>query len=625
MIKKTTQMKTKYVEFLLESYLRTSAKLNNILQNVDDPIAIKFIDLIDMDVKTAYNGLDVKSGTNDKITFLPDSQFNNKLSLVSSYHDLIKDTNDTSGVGRIINKILKDNNIKFTDIELERFVTKFKSVVDAERVKDDRVRVVKGVEIVKWYDESTYAYPRGGTLWNSCMRHDYCSRYFDIYVKNENVSLVILLDDEEKLVARALLWDNVEEGGGTGKRYLDRIYYLKEENKVFLNEWAKNNLKIDLNYQNVISNMSVKMDNLSFSQYPYVDTFRYCNEKESKLYSYDDDDYNMVFDRTDGGYRGSTKVWSEYLQTYLDDDDAVWSSRHDSYLDRNNACYSEWSSEWFTEDEVSYNNYLEDYISDELETVNVITRSEWVVRGGFLQKDEDEESFPVEHRSINKIGSQWYVNDIIVVVDGESKLKSETIMYVAADISDEDLSTNTDMVNLIKCLGITKIPIDILRCFDANIYHKYMYKMKYYPIEDYINELNPTDIDEAFRISMKSNYTDLFFKKIVFYRPDLLSGELVESSKKEWTQKASKHLSNRIDDYIRALYADSKNTEMIRNPLLNILLHPWDFEKNYENIEHLLYKYSGESRVKMLIRDLARELSYEGCSNITLNVIKCLI
>lgn len=621
MIKKTTQMKTKYVEFLLESYLRTSTKLNNILQNVDDPIASKFIDLIDMDVKTAFNGLDIKSGTNNKITFLSDSQFNNKLSLVSSYHDLIKDTNNSSGIGRIVNSILKDNNIRFTDSEVERFVTKFKSVVDSERVKDDRVRVIKGDDIIKWYNEDTYASPKGGTLWNSCMRHDSCSGYFDIYVKNENVSLVILLDDNEELVARAILWDNVEENGEDGKRYLDRIYYLKEENKVFLNEWVKNNLKIDLNYQDGISDMSVKLSNVSFSQYPYVDTFRYCSEEESKLYSYDNVEYNMIFDRTDGEYRGMSgaRIWSEYCQAYLSDDDAVWSDKHNSFLDRNDSCYSEWSSDWLTEDEAIYNEYLEDYIWDGLDRVSVITKYEWTIRGGFLQKDEDEEMFPVEYKSMTEIDSQWYVNDCLVVIDGESRLKTETILYVS-DFSDEDLSTNKDMVNLIKCLGITKIPIDILRCFTTNIYHKYMYKLKYYTIEDYLKELKPTDIDEAFRISMKSHYTDLFLKILVFYKPDLLNGELLESSKKEWTQRASQYLKDNAFDYF-----SDKNSSAIKKPIFNILLHPWDFQKYYKEIDHLLTNRYQKARVKMILVDLLRELTNQGCSATTCSIMKCFI
>ena len=67
-----------YYHFLLESVLFTSGYFEEILKTIDDKIAQDFLELINKDIKTQYNAIDL-SDTNDRLHFVSDNQFQNKI------------------------------------------------------------------------------------------------------------------------------------------------------------------------------------------------------------------------------------------------------------------------------------------------------------------------------------------------------------------------------------------------------------------------------------------------------------------------------------------------------------------------------------------------------------------
>ena len=71
-------MISNYKTFLIESILHTSDELLDILYEIDHPISNDFISLIDSDIETSYNLLNL-TDKNDKISFLPDEQAQRKL------------------------------------------------------------------------------------------------------------------------------------------------------------------------------------------------------------------------------------------------------------------------------------------------------------------------------------------------------------------------------------------------------------------------------------------------------------------------------------------------------------------------------------------------------------------
>lgn len=200
-----------YYEFLLETILLTSQNFEDIIRDIDDDIASDFLLLINKDIKTSYNALDI-TNSDDSISFVSDNQFNTKVKSGINPLDLFLDTNNKSSSGRIIRKILKDNGKEYTDVQISNFVDKFKASYQknkSKKEKRDPIRLVSGEEIKFWYLVDNYCDKtnRGhGTLGKSCMRYTHCQSYLDIYVKNPDVCQLLILTDVidgvEKLLAR---------------------------------------------------------------------------------------------------------------------------------------------------------------------------------------------------------------------------------------------------------------------------------------------------------------------------------------------------------------------------------------------------------------------------------------
>jgi hypothetical protein len=128
-----------------------------------------------------------------------------------------------------------------------------------------------------------------GNLGKSCMRNKSMQKALNFYVKN-NVSIVVVIDDKNKIHARALLWDNVKSTKlKTPFTYLDRVYAktdtlcslfydLAEENKwkrypsTTVNQMNKSYYKKDI----IVAGMC---------HLPYNDTFRYLYPKDNLLAS----------------------------------------------------------------------------------------------------------------------------------------------------------------------------------------------------------------------------------------------------------------------------------------------------------------------------------------------------
>lgn len=178
-----------YYEFLLESILLTSDGLADIIKSIDDPIAQKFHGLINKDVKTKFNIVNL-TDTNDKLSFIPDSQATTKIKSGIDPSDLFNDKVNQTTIGRVVRGILTDNSIPYTDREIEKFVNKFKAAYDSSKIKNSKVeqiRIVKGEDIRYWYLSDRYCEETSsgkGSLGKSCMRYQSCQQFLDIYVNN---------------------------------------------------------------------------------------------------------------------------------------------------------------------------------------------------------------------------------------------------------------------------------------------------------------------------------------------------------------------------------------------------------------------------------------------------------
>ena len=190
-------------------------------------------------------------------------------------------------------KIEYDSGFNINDKDIERFVDRMSAYIKLTMGNDDsEMLLVQGEEIRWWYSEENYASLGVGELGNSCMADPDCASYFDIYCSIDNVSLLILLNSEKKLIGRALVWKLT-----SGRFFMDRVYSIIAKDKyVFYSYAQKKNWmykQIELGEKKVIIDgqgyevdkikLEVQLESWNFGEYPYLDTLFYLDTNSGLL------------------------------------------------------------------------------------------------------------------------------------------------------------------------------------------------------------------------------------------------------------------------------------------------------------------------------------------------------
>lgn len=327
--------KTNYVfrDVLLSSYVQSVAmQLSNDLEmegtcayaSNGQRVKIKEIDqsnLLDLTNKlTSWNKVYVTNILKDKseIVIIYWEASGRKFYTLAERKYLYKDINSVKqsevAVGRFTRALLKKAGVKFTDKEIEQFVTEYKTIMRLKKDSFKNFEIVSGDDIKYWYLEDNYK-STNGTMGSSCMRYKRCSGYLEIYCKNENqVSLIILKakDEDDKICGRALLWTDI-----SGRKFMDRIYINDSSHEKLFIEFAISNgyyYKLNQNYHTgepIVYNrvtldredsiVEVSLENTNFYMYPYMDTMKYYSESKGILSSDDSCDYDYCLEDTNGG------------------------------------------------------------------------------------------------------------------------------------------------------------------------------------------------------------------------------------------------------------------------------------------------------------------------------------
>lgn len=193
----------------------------------------------------------------------------------------------TCSPGKIANKLF---NGHYTAVEVEEFTTLFKKHTTAKE-STYGVKIVEGALIAHYYNENMYSIKKeerkmtmleaerraldalhgrihrpadnveevvelnngmdainrgGGSLWQSCMKYARCYNQIQTYSLNpRTIKLLVVLDNEGKLAARAVLWYHEN-----GNIYLDRVYAMNEKARIDLFNWAEARKFINIYYGN---------------------------------------------------------------------------------------------------------------------------------------------------------------------------------------------------------------------------------------------------------------------------------------------------------------------------------------------------------------------------------------
>lgn len=263
-------------------------------------------------------------------------------------------------IGRWVRHVFTDvRKESISNTDLENFVTAYKMVYGLKDQKDDqeddRLELVSGEEIRKWYLDDNYEKDCETTdLGKSCMRYERCQEYFDIYVKNPEVCKLLILKSEtetDKICARALLWtiDNTSRGYDN-ELYLDRIYFVDVDDVEYYYNWCKKN-GVKLAYDNYRMGSEIKalkyfadvnLGEHEYKTFPYIDTFGYYNPYEYML-TQEEDRESYKVQQTDGTFIPlSERVYSEREGDYINKEDAEWCDDVDDWLPREDTVYLEY-------------------------------------------------------------------------------------------------------------------------------------------------------------------------------------------------------------------------------------------------------------------------------------------
>ncbi len=350
-------------------------------------------------------------------------------------HD-IKSRSDIK-LGRLVNALLPG---KFSDKEIEEFVNKFKATKDKV---GERFELVSGDDINTWYNWENYS-KMEGTLGNSCMAKK--SGIFNIYIENPEIcQLLILLNEEDKLIGRALIWKlkslNIHKSEEE-VIFMDRQYTILDSDVEKFRNYAKekgwsyksyNNHHSfgTINYKGEDKNvsMTIEVKQKDYRRYPYMDTFRRYNHETGLLYNDDDQDSGnegqYILDDTGGGYTEiEGGVWSEWHDRMIPEDEAVYSDPYGDHLlrdyavrvdvgssrrrgwyhqDDDDIVYDEHSDEYVHVDDAVYSDIYGNWIWDE-KSVKTVTE---------IHSDGDVDSFDAQY-------SYYRDRDIVKIIGTEA-------------------------------------------------------------------------------------------------------------------------------------------------------------------------------------------------------------
>lgn len=196
--------------------IRISKKLQQLLVYVEFNINNFFGDIDYVDV----------SSSPDTVTYIP----GDRIARLDRNDDV---WNNKYRQEMRIGKFLQILNPYTDKINLDRKINSYKSIYNGLILNKYKFSMVQGEDIRKWYDERNY-YPGAGSLNRSCMRK--AMDKLDIYCENpDKVGLLIMLDEDNKLMGRALVW-HVDEPNVV---FMDRAYTVYQEDQQTFQNFAE--------------------------------------------------------------------------------------------------------------------------------------------------------------------------------------------------------------------------------------------------------------------------------------------------------------------------------------------------------------------------------------------------
>jgi hypothetical protein len=472
-------------------------------------------------VKDTYTLID-KTDKNDMISYVQTSRFYREYPNGILSPDLEKERGYTMksskfwksgrtpnyGIGRWVRHIF--NDVRQTPIkneDLESFVNAYKSTYDTMAKRSEKFELVKGEDIRYWYLEDRYE-EVSGQLGNSCMRYAKCQKYLDIYVETpESCSLLILKGETpDKIVGRALIWTIHEGPNVAGRKFMDRIYTIKDSDKLLFEAYAKENDIV----RSVNHAYKIKVKEGRYDYYPYMDTLTSYDYENGILSSSIDGEDILELQNTDGtASDNSGRVWSEYHGEYIDEDDArycedvegpvhyestVWLEYLDIYVtDNADTVYSEYLDGNYYREDAVHSECMDDYLkADDSDVIEIKTSADGdtdycVLDRKDLYIEVDEEYYYRKNYILDPYTGDLHFKDEIV--DGVKYIK-----YLENKL-EEELEVKEKYTLAGGKFDLEKYRMDLKKMF-----------VEYVPTDDFIKEVKTKGGDNSYYYHLPGLY-----------------------------------------------------------------------------------------------------------------------
>jgi len=339
-------------------------------------------------------------------------------------------------------------------VELEKFsnlVKSYISVIGDEEGEGKKIvfDVINGRKIYDAYLVDNYSKILGTdtNLFNSCMRHEECQDYLNIYVDNiDVVSLLVANDCNGKVLGRAILWTMHD-----GKKAMDTIYAHESLTASFI-QWAHDNNYFYKSRQSChhsdfdkhltdghIYLPCVILKKYDYNEYPYMDTLSILEDNQLRTHNITNE--YRILKSTDGGYEDCNRnVYDVYNQCEIDEDDA----RYVDYTRPNGQSINGYVSVDDLSD-IAHGGWVlsrdcvevdgEDYLKDDENICYIEYRREWHLidncvsdyNGDMIHEDDAVELcgdvYSNEHAHEDDatkciIDGEYYLNEDMIKVDG---------------------------------------------------------------------------------------------------------------------------------------------------------------------------------------------------------------
>lgn len=182
-------------------------------------------------------------------------------------------------IGKFLRKILPVN---FKPHVIEEFI----NLIRKKSLEIGDFEILKGNDIKKAYLPSNFSNIKIGSLWTSCLSQEHRQENLQLYCDNSNISVIVLYDNMQHIIGRALLWSAIYEGKAV--KLMDDVYSIDYKDNIiskkflhFANEHemlhvnlAKNTVFNGLGFE-YPNEFIVKLENVTYDKYPFVDFMQY--------------------------------------------------------------------------------------------------------------------------------------------------------------------------------------------------------------------------------------------------------------------------------------------------------------------------------------------------------------